>query len=420
LTKQQHWAQSGTFGVALMLLNQRNRGTPPVLRGPALFEANGLPRFWPAVWSSFFPGHLAQSTLKKQLAALERFYVFTDELFGSGELDAALAAFDVVLIGHALEAYFLSLRNNPCLGPSSEDSWQTMLRFLREILTRMARSGSSLPFQHELQARLMRLEGVDGQLHVSKRRRVERVRSLPAAVIESLYELLDPSAPGNPFRKGDARWRAYIIFILLLHQGLRRGELLCLAANCIKSEFDRTVQRERFWLTVRFNQYEADPRWSTPSIKTPDSFRQLPLSEHTVRLVEEYTANYRGKPQHSFLINSQKSLPMSTENVTRLFRKITAALPKSAKRVLEDRYGRASITPHDLRHTCAVLRLNQLLNVGVSMEEAMQQLRSFFGWARASNEPLRYARTVFEDRLASIWKTEFDERIEVLRHLART
>jgi integrase len=140
---------------------------------------------------------------------------------------------------------------------------------------------------------------------------------------------LDPSTPGNPFRKGDARWRAYIIFILLLHQGLRRGELLCLAANCIKSEFDRTVQRERFWLTVRFNQYEEDPRWSTPSIKTPDSFRQLPLSEHTVRLVEEYTANYRGKPQHSFLINSQKSLPMSTENVTRLFRKITAALPKN-------------------------------------------------------------------------------------------
>jgi hypothetical protein len=53
------------------------------------------------------------------------------------------------------------------------------------------------------------------------------------------------------------------------------------------------------------------------------------------------------------------------------------------------------------------------------MEEAMQQMRSFFGWARSSDMPLRYARTVFEDRLASVWRTEFDERVEVLRNLAR-
>jgi hypothetical protein len=29
------------------------------------------------------------------------------------------------------------------------------------------------------------------------------------------------------------------------------------------------------------------------------------------------------------------------------------------------------------------------------MDEAMQQLRGFFGWSRSSDEPLRYARTVF-------------------------
>lgn len=30
---------------------------------------------------------------------------------------------------------------------------------------------------------------------------------------------------------------------------------------------------------------------------------------------------------------------------------------------------------------------------------------------------LRYARTVFEDRLACVWKDEFDERVSVLRSL---
>jgi integrase len=58
-----------------------------------------------------------------------------------------------------------------------------------------------------------------------------RVRSLAAEVIEALYELLDPESPRNPFRDGSSRWRVYIIFILLLHQGLRRGELLCMSSD---------------------------------------------------------------------------------------------------------------------------------------------------------------------------------------------
>ena len=210
-------------------------------------------------------------------------------------------------LGQVLEAYFLSLRNDPRLGAGSEESWQTVLRFLREILTRMARSGSSLPFQDESLGRLMRLEGLHGRLHVSKHRRAERVRSLPAEVVEALYELLDPKSPGNPFRDGSSRWRAYVIFILLLHQGLRRGELLCLTADSVQNTFDRSARHERFWLTVRFNPYEHDPRWSTPSIKTPTSFRQVPLSETTAYLIEKYVANYRGRPAHSFLINSQKT-----------------------------------------------------------------------------------------------------------------
>jgi integrase len=144
------------------------------------------------------------------------------------------------------------------------------------------------------------------------------------------------------------------------------------------------------------------------------------MSEQMVRLVETYAANYRGRPKHSFLINSQKNVPLSSEAVTKLFVKITLALPRSALAVLQDRYGHTSITAHDLRHTCAVLRWNQILSSGVSMEEAMQQLRTFFGWSRSSVEPLRYARTVFETRLAGIWRTEFDNRVEVLRHLERT
>jgi site-specific recombinase XerD len=404
-----------------MVATHNNPAIPHSLRGMALIEPAGLPRFWPEVWASFVQGNRAQSTLKKQLTAVERFYRFADNLLGVGGLDVALATFDVEVIGQALEAYFLARQSTPGAN-CSEESWQAVLRFLREILTRIAGSSwspPSLPSKEHLLDRLTSFERLHGSLNVSKRRRPMRVRSLPAEVVEALYELLDPESPRNPFRDGSSRWRVYIIFILLLHQGLRRGELLCMSSDAINCAFDNKAQRDRFWLTVRLNRYEEDRRSSTPSIKTPDSVRQLPLSEQIVRLVDEYAANYRGRPKHSFLINSQRNLPMSTENVTSLFKKITSALPKPALKVLEDRYGDTSITAHDLRHTCAVLRLNQILNAGVSMEEAMQQLRSFFGWSRTSKEPLRYARAVFEDRLSSVWKAEFDERVEVLRNLAR-
>jgi hypothetical protein len=70
------------------------------------------------------------------------------------------------------------------------------------------------------------------------------------------------------------------------------------------------------------------------------------------------------------------------------------------------------------RHTSAVVRLNQLLSAGVEMDDALQRMRAFYGWSRESDMPLRYARAVFEDRLASIWRAEFDDRVSVLRSIS--
>jgi hypothetical protein len=64
----------------------------------------------------------------------------------------------------------------------------------------------------------------------------------------------------------------------LLHQGLRRGEVFALPTDAIKSGFDHNLQRDRFWMTVKNNEYEEDQRFSKPSIKTASSIRQLPVS----------------------------------------------------------------------------------------------------------------------------------------------
>ena len=51
------------------------------------------------------------------------------------------------------------------------------------------------------------------------------------------------------------------------------------------------------------------------------------------------------------------------------------------------------------------------------MTDALERMRVFFGWSRGSEMPLRYARTVFEYRLASVWNSRFDDRVDVLRNL---
>ena len=175
-----------------------------------------------------------------------------------------------------------------------------------------------------------------------------------------------------------SRWRVYTIFMLLLHQGLRRGELLIFPVDVIKHAFDRRQQRERYWMNVRYNEYENDDvRYSTPDIKNTPSIRQIPLSKTMALLVQEYVENYRIKQNHSFLISSQQRKPLSTEGVTKMFQKISASLPKTLRKLLNDHTGEESFSAHHLRHTCVVVRLSQLLASGVEMTEALEPVMNF-------------------------------------------
>ncbi|UCV16975.1 site-specific integrase [Quatrionicoccus australiensis] len=153
--------------------------------------------------------------------------------------------------------------------------------------------------------------------------------------------------------------------------------------------------------------------------KTHASIRQVPVSELTANIIQSYTENFRGKASHPFLLNSAKGTPLSMEGISVLFNRLSAALPKNVIKQLEDRTGKTSISAHDLRHTCAVVRLNQLLDSGTEMDVALQKLRTFFGWTRNSDMPRKYARAVFEDRLAGIWSNLLDDRVAILRAIPK-
>lgn len=359
---------------------------------------------------------LASSSKRKLLSHVEALYQFSEKLKGPGILDDALGCVDIETLGDLLEAYFISIRNQPSINEAAQLKWQTAFRFVSDVILRLSKSNLPITQLQMIKGRLDHLETLYAQLRIGKRRSQDILRALPSVVVEALYEMLDPAGPLNPFRDSTSKWRAFLVFVLLLHQGLRRGELLILAADSIKHGFDSKLGRDRYWLSVVENSYEnEDRRYSTPSIKTINSVRQLPVSELTARIVQDYVENYRGKPAHSFLMNSQRGSPLSAESVTKLFQKITLSLPKSVLKDLKDRTGKTSISAHDLRHTCAVVRLNQLLNQDDSMDVALQKMRIFFGWSRSSDMPRKYARAVFEDRLASVWNNVFDDRVAILR-----
>ncbi|WP_232064159.1 site-specific integrase [Paraburkholderia dioscoreae] len=396
---------------------------PSALRGPVLVDDVGLPRYWAAVWSAMTASQLADSTHTKKLRYLEDLYQHADRLLGPNALDDALAELDDGALAQILESWFVSIRNQPAVTGADEKRWQAGLGFVTTVVTWLSKSQVADERLQRIEQRLHRLSTLYSQLHVRRDNSVETVRSLPASTVEALYALLDPESPQNPFERDKTRWRVFVAFVLMLHQGLRRGEVLLLAADAVKSAYDHKQLRTRYWLNVQENEYattEGDSRYSKPSIKNVHSIRQVPVSELTASLVQRYVENYRGRPDHSFLLNSQTDAPLSTETLTKVFAQMSRCLPVEVLTELKDRTGKDAVTPHDLRHTCAVVRLRQLLEQGDAMDEALQKLRTFFGWSKASTMPSRYARAVFEDRLTGVWNDAFDDRVALLRALPRS
>lgn len=393
---------------------------PASLRHDLLVDLAGVPRYWATIWSTLVLNDVAPSSREKKLRFLESLYIHADETAGPGSLDCALCPLDEPLLATILESWFISIVNRRSSSLGDEARWRTGFEFVSSMVTWLSKSTQPGEGLRSIELKLHRLSHLYGQLHVARSRQSTQVRSLPANVAEALYKLLDPMSETNPFVSERTRWIVFISFVLMLHQGLRRGELLQLPADAVKSAYDIRTDREHSWLNVETNPYEdesTDPRFSRPSIKTAQSIRQLPVSPAMASLVQSYVENYRGRPDHAFLLNSQRQLPLSTESLTKLFAKASRALPAKIRDELSARTGRSTVTPHDLRHTCAVVRLNQLLAQGDHMDEATQKLRTFFGWSRESTMPMRYASAVFENRLSTIWSEQFDSQIELLRAL---
>ncbi|MEI2722917.1 MAG: hypothetical protein V9H26_05080 [Verrucomicrobiota bacterium] len=257
----------------------------------ALLGPRSFPRYWPAVWSILIGGSFSFNTLRSRLRCIGDFYEYADLIHRDGWLDDALASLDFHSLETILQGYFARLQGSPT--GNSHNRWQTVAAFVSSIVELLCQTEVNAGRINELQANISRLSWLFTQLQFDQERSPARIRSLPSAVFDELYDIALPGGKRNPIKSEHVQWRGFASFRLFFHGGLRLGETLGLAEDCLKSEMD-SKGKVVFWLNVKTNEYEDDTRYTLPSIKTSTSIRQIPVSKATADVLLNYSTNYRG------------------------------------------------------------------------------------------------------------------------------
>lgn len=395
-----------------MPVNLHQSFLPPSLRGVVAVGSYGAPRFWATIWSDVLKTSLEPSTRRKRLSTLERLYDATRRQRGSDCLDRLIAEADAAALEDILVGFLAQLRNEAAVEQVDKSStWTTAVSFVIDML----RYAGNVPGARasEMEARLLRLDTLYRQLAPNPKTSATPIRALPPLVVEDLYELFRPDSPRNPFKTETLRWRNLLIFMLLLRLGLRRGEAALLHATSFKEDFDPELGKTVHWLDIEETD-DGDTRFEAPSLKTPTSRRQLPLSSELVELAHYYTTNFRGRANYPHLLMSQKAKPLALRSFGKLFDVVSEALSDRAKEAMR-KQGLASISCHDLRHTAAVVRMRRYQDAGMELDKAQEKLRVFFGWSKSSNMPRLYARAYFETSLAEVWDEKFETFVDALR-----
>ncbi len=129
-------------------------------------------------------------------------------------------------ISQALEGFMIQLQNEAVqIGVDRSSTWQSVLSFIKSTLERLAYTDTTVNQFERVHASLLRLNRLFGSLRPIKKRHPSKLRALPSVVVEEVYDLIKPDSPKNPFRGLKNQWRNFLLTILLLHQGLRRGEV---------------------------------------------------------------------------------------------------------------------------------------------------------------------------------------------------
>jgi len=381
-----------------------------------LCDRFGVPRAAPMLWQSISAPRFSNSYVRRYLLAFEALYLHhssqdhesLDELFIRGRVDK---------IYIALRSYLAKLQNDSAIIKTDQsERWQMVVKFTTETLDEILHRGHDQLYRidfNRAKADLRRIEGLYSYLKAPKNLSSRKARSIPSPVLDDLFEVISPDSVRNPFRGSKLKWRNFLIICLLLYQGLRAGELLGLPVNCVKHSYDPVTDKDIFWLNVKSSDI-LDTRSNKPKIKNTNSVRQIPIDPALAHQIQIYNQSFRGKSPHGFLFSSNQAKPLAKSSLGNILDRMSASLSQKSKVIVSNDSGKYKLTPHNFRHTCAVMRIQEFLSRGIEMGTAEELMRVFFGWSKTSQMPSYYSQAFYEGKLQDFIGIDFSHRLKTL------
>ncbi|WP_197388310.1 tyrosine-type recombinase/integrase [Ralstonia pseudosolanacearum] len=153
---------------------------------------------------------------------------------------------------------------------------------------------------------------------------------------DRILKVVHPDSPDNPWVRGFVRQRNWLMVVLLLATGMRRGELLGLQIR----DLDQRLPKLRI---LRRADASEDPRPIQANTKTND--REVELRPAIMRAVWSYINDHRrnikAARKYPQLIVADDGQPLSLNSVDKIFRQLRDACPGLP----------VTLTSHVMRHT---------------------------------------------------------------------
>jgi integrase len=212
---------------------------------------------------------------------------------------------------------------------------------------------------------------------VSRRVRLNARVGLDEDETNRLLSIVDPNSSANPWDREFVRKRNWLIVVLLLASGMRRGELLGLQIGDIHPNQPKIR-------IIRRADAEEDARRIQPNTKTNE--REIELSPAIMRALWSFLNNERHAitaarriPQ---VIVSDEGAAFSHASIDKLFAQLRAACPGLPMR----------LTSHVMRHTWNDRFSEQAEALGLSdtVEQKARNLQQ--GWSDNSTIASTYTR----------------------------
>lgn len=212
---------------------------------------------------------------------------------------------------------------------------------------------------------------------VSRRAKLEARVGLSQDEQQQLLGVVHPDSPDNPWERGFVRRRNWLVVVLLLATGMRRGELLGLQIG------DLHPSQPKLRIIRRADAAE-DPRRVQPNTKTHD--REIELAPPIMKALWSYINTERRSikaaravPQ---VIVSDEGAPLSQSSIDKIFadlRNACSGLP-------------VRLTSHVMRHTWNERFSEQAEAMGLPEAVEERARNSQQGWSDNSKMGATYTR----------------------------